>query len=361
MIMNYAGSIANLNLATSPTQTSKLNIPAPADVYYFDFDYKNRHLAYVALGGIASYPLQYRNLATGTQDTIGSSTYYKEDIHTDGQWIAWVDYRNVSTRTPNNSEVYLTSIPAMVETRVTSDTIFQGSLTLAEGVLAWVEGGQVILKNLTSNIQSPASTSNAYQDNPSLGGGYAVWEDYRENASAADIWLKNLATGSVTTLCNASGHQGHPAVSNTWAVWEDYRAGGFGVLWGQRFSDGVEMALTSPGTHSEQPYLVGSQLYWYEMDSSSIRLLTRNLAIEPTSINKATVVYGFSLIPEGMLVSGNSPIQVEGFNARGAKVVLVQNAQPNGQTLVYPKESGYTLLRVKGPWGIRSISFHKAN
>lgn len=273
VVMDYdviPDTVAYLGVRTVAGQSARLSLQAPAGAYYYDFDYADGHLWYQGLGTTNQYSLVHQTLDGKNRAVVGSSTKYRESIRAGGSRVVWIDYRNVTTRDPYNSEVYTALASGLAETRLTDDALYQAKARTNGTYAAWMEydaartKANIVLHDTRSGTSTKVAAGAWHQDDPWLSDSLLVWTDYRQNPSEADIWSYDLATREVRAVCSASGHQGKPVAQGKVVAWEDYRTGKSADIraWSPSPAKEVEISLTP--THSTLPRLDGSRVAWYE-------------------------------------------------------------------------------------------------
>ena len=262
---------AYLRWRTVQGATARVPLSLPSGTYWMDYDYAAGHLWLQALASTAAYSMVHQRLDGSGRTTVGTSTKYRESVRAGGDRAVWVDYRNLSKQSPNNTEIYTTTAPTFIETRLTSDALYQTKARTNGTHVAWMEydaaasRANIVLHDTRTGQTKAVAPGTWHQDNPWLSDSLLVWTDYRTNMKEGDIHAYDLATGTNLTICTATGHQDRAAAWGRTVAWEDYRAGQNADIRVWSPARQMEIEVSRSPEHSTLPKLDGKHLAWYEI------------------------------------------------------------------------------------------------
>jgi len=238
------------NLLTDETSVPIMT-PTKENAYIF-FDANKGNLAYIMFDENYDYNIKYIAENSGTSIDITNDTNYREQVTVGKDYIACVDYRNLSsenssqigtggfgggTSTENNadsvnSEIYLYNINSKQETRLTDDKLFQYKPQIRDGYLVFVEytdnTSKIKLYDLSSKQYIDIPQYGNISENPKISNGTVVWEE--GDGEDFDIISYNIDAGERTVVSDESNsYRGNPSINNGKIVWESYNSSTMGI------------------------------------------------------------------------------------------------------------------------------------
>jgi len=125
----------------------------------------------------------------------------------------------------SNIYVFDLATPAAPPVPVTST----GGFTLNDidgNYVVFTTGGiDVYSYDLATSVTTPIATASGNQQNPAISGTNVVWEDFRNPATASDIYMGNVFGTADDGIIIAAGTQKSPAISGAIVTWEDIASG----------------------------------------------------------------------------------------------------------------------------------------
>lgn len=172
---------------------------------------------------------------------------------------------------------------------VAADGVDQLSPAISGQKVAWIEGGDVYVKD-RSGAEPPARLTNdpISQGRPAISGNWVVWEE--NHAGDWEVYgldLASLPTGAPVPVATGAGDQRNPDISGDTVVWEDNGGGDWDVLRRDlRGLPGGEVLPVGTGEGDQRsPAISGGKVVWqYHAGPGNSDIYFKDLAsAEPAS------------------------------------------------------------------------------
>lgn len=172
---------------------------------------------------------------------------------------------------------------------VAADGVDQLSPAISGQKVAWIEGGDVYVKD-RAGAEPPARLTNDLisQGRPAISGNWVVWEE--NHAGDWEVYgldLASLPTGAPVPVATGAGDQRNPDISGDTVVWEDNGGGDWDVLRRDlRGLPGGEVLPVGTGEGDQRsPAISGGKVVWqYHAGPGNSDIYFKDLAsAEPAS------------------------------------------------------------------------------
>jgi beta propeller repeat protein len=120
----------------------------------------------------------------------------------------------------------------------------------------------IVLYDTVTGASSAICSAPSWQYAPDIASGIVVWEDYRNPATAPDIYGFDLASGTELPICVQPGSQTEPAVGSRFVVWTDTRRGIQGDIYGYDLVARTELVVCAAERGQRAPAVSGDLVVW---------------------------------------------------------------------------------------------------
>ncbi len=157
---------------------------------------------------------------------------------------------------------------------LTTNQGWKESVWVGGGVAVWVDyrhklpndkNGEIYMCSLPPGTEKRLTTDVGYEAKPVTDGKHIVWMDYSAG-SYANLVLYEIATGATVKPSPTNSHQDNPRVYGDWLVWEDYRNAKTDTANADIFAYNIKSKEVKPictnASFQGKPFLQGNGIVW---------------------------------------------------------------------------------------------------